>query len=367
MIDSIGDYAFYKVNKPTSITLPANTAHIGTKAMVGMTGLTKITSKASTVPTLDDDVWMGLNQPNIILYVPSQSIDSYSAAEQWKEFNIQSGTLAGDVNCDGMVDVSDVNAVINYILKLYPGDPFVFDAGDLDDNGIIDVEDVNMMINIILKLVTYAPMAPNTSDAIVIDDFSIEVNEQRTVEVRLESSAQYAAMQCDIVLPDGLTITDVLPTESTIDHTIVMGDINGGVRILCFNNQGKAISMDSDSEPVVKIRVKANDNLATLSTIAIENTVLATPDCKTIICPGTTAWVSTTTGVNDINNDNAKVWAQGNVLYIETSNPTTAQLVAINGTATTLAVMGGLNEYADINPGIYIVRIGTESYKVAIR
>ena len=56
-----------------------------------------------------------------------------------------------DPNCDGIVDVEDVNAAINVILKLknisdYPGN------GDMDGNGIIDVEDVNALINIILKL-----------------------------------------------------------------------------------------------------------------------------------------------------------------------------------------------------------------------
>ena len=57
----------------------------------------------------------------------------------------------GDIDGSGIVDVEDVNAAINIILKLksvsdYPG------KGDIDGNGIIDVEDVNAIINIILKL-----------------------------------------------------------------------------------------------------------------------------------------------------------------------------------------------------------------------
>ena len=58
-------------------------------------------------------------------------------------------SLKGDIDCNGVIDVEDVNSVINIIRKLnniadYPG------YADMDDNGIIDVEDVNMMINIIL-------------------------------------------------------------------------------------------------------------------------------------------------------------------------------------------------------------------------
>ena len=62
-----------------------------------------------------------------------------------------SSGIKGDLDGNGIVDVEDVNAAINIILKLksisdYSGD------GDMDSNGIIDVEDVNALINIILKL-----------------------------------------------------------------------------------------------------------------------------------------------------------------------------------------------------------------------
>ena len=62
-----------------------------------------------------------------------------------------SSGVTGDLDGSGLVDVEDVNAAINIILKLktmadYPGN------GDMDGNGMIDVEDVNAMINIILHL-----------------------------------------------------------------------------------------------------------------------------------------------------------------------------------------------------------------------
>ena len=55
----------------------------------------------------------------------------------------------GDVTGDQLVDVEDVNATINIILKKktiedYPGN------ADVNNEGIIDVEDVNSIINIIL-------------------------------------------------------------------------------------------------------------------------------------------------------------------------------------------------------------------------
>ena len=66
-------------------------------------------------------------------------------------FTAKAEGILGDLDGSGIVDVEDVNAAINIILKLntmsdYPGN------GDMDNSGMIDVEDVNAMINIILKL-----------------------------------------------------------------------------------------------------------------------------------------------------------------------------------------------------------------------
>ena len=64
---------------------------------------------------------------------------------------IEPETTVGDVNGDNKVDVADVNAVINIILKTkqasdYPGN------ADINNDTKVDVADVNSIINIILKL-----------------------------------------------------------------------------------------------------------------------------------------------------------------------------------------------------------------------
>ncbi|MBR1803630.1 MAG: carbohydrate-binding domain-containing protein [Muribaculaceae bacterium] len=66
------------------------------------------------------------------------------------EIDVDPG-VRGDVTGDGRVDVEDVNAVINIILKTkqasdYPG------QADVTGDGRVDVEDVNAIINIILKV-----------------------------------------------------------------------------------------------------------------------------------------------------------------------------------------------------------------------
>ena len=57
--------------------------------------------------------------------------------------------IVGDVDGDGKVDISDVNAAINIILEMKTQDDYSGNA-DLNGDGKVDVSDVNAIINIIL-------------------------------------------------------------------------------------------------------------------------------------------------------------------------------------------------------------------------
>ena len=58
--------------------------------------------------------------------------------------------LPGDANGDGVVDVADVVAIVNYILNK-PADNFNEQAADVNGDNVIDVADVVAVVNIILK------------------------------------------------------------------------------------------------------------------------------------------------------------------------------------------------------------------------
>lgn len=57
--------------------------------------------------------------------------------------------IRGDVNSDGYINMSDVTAVINYILGKSSG-TFVLAAADTDSNGLINLADLTDIINYIL-------------------------------------------------------------------------------------------------------------------------------------------------------------------------------------------------------------------------
>ena len=62
---------------------------------------------------------------------------------QWGE------KLPGDVNADGRVNVSDVTALVNMILRIEPTN---FDTADVNGDRRVNTSDLTALINIILGI-----------------------------------------------------------------------------------------------------------------------------------------------------------------------------------------------------------------------
>ena len=95
-VTSIGDYAFWYCTGLTSVTIPNSVTSIGKNAFSRCSGLTTITCKAVNPPALGDDVFYDVDT-TIPLYVPDQSVSSYLAAEQWKEFDVKAAQGIEDI------------------------------------------------------------------------------------------------------------------------------------------------------------------------------------------------------------------------------------------------------------------------------
>lgn len=86
---TIGKYALKGLSGVTAVTLPDNIEYLGDRAMADMTSLRTVNVGAAAVPELGDDVWHGVSQPDVVLYVPAKAIDDYKSAPQWREFDIK--------------------------------------------------------------------------------------------------------------------------------------------------------------------------------------------------------------------------------------------------------------------------------------
>nr|ACM91078.1 surface antigen BspA [uncultured bacterium 34R1] len=364
-LTEIGDYAFLNLKDIESLTIPANVSFIGTRAMMGMTGLTKIYAKPETPPALGEAVWEGVDQKSVELLV---NVDDYRSAEQWKEFLIYDAILLGDVNGDGRVNVSDITALINRILGI--PDTFIEKAGDVLADGRINVSDVAALINIILagdEIVIHNAAAVNTDDFVSIDNFTIAPDEVKTIDIKLSNQTDYAAMQFDLMLPDGLTVVNksVTATSRSAEHSIISMDKANAYRIIAYSMENNVFN--GNEGPVLRIKVKATEELAPDAQITIDNVIFATEKSSTFYAAATNTQVSnTTTAVDDILAANDRVYTRGGMLVIETTEAGVAQLVQMNGMVQDLQVAEGHNEF-EVTSGFVIVRLNGKSYKLAVK
>ena len=149
-VTSIGMYAFMNCTALKTLTLGTGLSSMANSSFAGCNALTSITSLAKVPPTMGDNTVFSTTTYNTAtLYVPRTSVNAYKLADWWRMFisivGVDTGADPTDVNGDGEVSVSDVNAVINAILRGLNDSKY-----DVNGDGEISVNDVNIIIETIL-------------------------------------------------------------------------------------------------------------------------------------------------------------------------------------------------------------------------
>ena len=360
-VETIGDYALYNVSSLSVVELPATVTWLGSYAMAGMTGMTSISSEASEVPLLGEHVWLGVNQSQIPITVPKSSLNMYKAADQWKEFRYGPSWLKGDVNGDGEVNIADINALIEVILTKR-ADAELMRRADVNEDNEINLADINALIDIILGPGKgLATPQVDTNDQLRIADLMMKPNEVRDVQLVLDNADAYSALQCDIVLPQGLTL---LAVNGVKGYESENSEIDASTSRALTYSMKKA---EFTGEQVLCLTLQSDGSLGCDGQLLLTNVVLADADNVGWHAADYAARVTNSTGVEELTaTADHRVWVEGRTLCVETSQDAMAQVVAISGTAVSMELKTGVNRY-NLAPGFYVVVVNGKSYKIAIR
>ncbi len=153
-VTSIGDIAFLDCTGLTSITIPSSITSIGYLAFYYCSGLTDVYSyiESPSLVTIGENAF-GSSDYERTLHIPAGSLAAYQASPDWAPyFNYivemePSSGVTGDVDGDGKVNISDVTALINILLRGNTSGS----AADVDGDGKVTISDLTALINMLLR------------------------------------------------------------------------------------------------------------------------------------------------------------------------------------------------------------------------
>jgi hypothetical protein len=272
-----------------------------------------------------------------------------------------SAEINGDVNRDGEVNIADINVIITVILSS-DVNPDVLARADVNGDGEVNIADINVIIKIILSAKSLMAHEVNCDDKVHLDNVTLKPGEVRTMQVTLDNASHYSAMQCDIVLPAGLTLIGTNAIGSNVSKIGSIDEMSS--RALTYSTNKTPFV--NNGQGVLALTVRADAALSSESEITLTNVVLADLEDKAWHIADCSARVNNSSGINDLTAIADRVWVDGHTLFIETRQDGIAQLATINGVVRDISLKHGINQL-QLEWGIYIVVINGNSHKIAIK
>ena len=273
----------------------------------------------------------------------------------------------GDVNGDGVIDVSDVLTTASYAIG-NESETFNFDAADVNKDGDIDVSDVLLVANIAIGKEANAALAPRfgqSHDALHVADFTLNRGEEKTIAVEISNTVDFSAFQMNMHLPYGVSLKKAaLTSRATEGHAVMYNEIEpGNIAMIAF--AASTENFYGNDGAVLMLTLKADNNFCGDGAIEFTGIKLAESDGYGRKVDNTSARISGVTGVDGIYSD-ARAYAEGHAIVIESATDCKAQIALTSGVMQEVSVKAGRNTYHVTDGGIYIIRIAGRTFKVII-
>ncbi|MBQ3153270.1 MAG: hypothetical protein IJB77_07415 [Bacteroidaceae bacterium] len=268
--------------------------------------------------------------------------------------------IMGDANMDEKVNISDVVAVVNYILERNPA-KFDFAAADVSGDGNIRMGDVVGIVNIILgktstEYTRNAKPGIRTMSSETLTAADVKSTGEATIPLSLNNSTSYTSFQMDVTIPEGTTFAGAALSErATGSHSIAWSNIGENkVRIVAYSiansnfagNAGELLNITIDAEDAVN------------GTLEVDNVVMADAEGNETAIGGcgSTIDINGTTGITGTQADGIKIYTSEGALVVESSVETTLPLYSTDGRLVErLQIASGKNIFNTLEKGLYIV------------
>lgn len=265
--------------------------------------------------------------------------------------------LPGDVNGDGTVNVTDYVAVARYILEQNP-QPFILAAADLDGNETVNVTD---LVRVAILALNFEGNAPRRAPAAVVGDIAMDAALcENELTIDLNSDIDITALQMDIALPAGVSVTEaVLTDRASASHTVDVAQLTtGDYRLLAASSLCKAFKGHEGA--VLRIKLSGEPQASvTLHSIQLASTAADGFEHDDIVL------APVVTALNDLSGQ-TRVYGENGQVIVEAPVAGNVVIALPNGMNITRAVKAGRNVISVPARGIVIVKAGYKATKLIL-
>lgn len=135
-----------------------------------------------------------------------------------------------------------------------------------------------MKKNLLFVLLTVGVVLSAAADRFYMEDFTILPGETLTVSILLDNEMEYTAFQCDLQLPEGLSVDDetfALTDRKSTNHTLTVSEFpNNTYRLMAYSLKLKPFSGNSGA--LITFNITASNDFSEPVEISLSNSLFTT-------------------------------------------------------------------------------------------
>ena len=278
----------------------------------------------------------------------------------------------GDSNDNDVVTITDAVNTANYAVG-NEVEHFCFEAADVNGDNKVTLADASGTVTVLLdmpamttaaKVRAMSRSAEVEQDMLVMDDYLSNIAETSTINIRLENSYDYVAMQADVVLPEGMSLVSIEAGDRAANHSLMTKQVNANTtRIVLFDLDNNPF-VDND-EPLLSLNVTVNSSAT--GDIIINNALASDSQANEYMLKSTGGHNSVMTGATDVNHGTVSVVTENGDIKVLNAVGHDITVYAIDGIILVHTIAETDDESISMVPGIYVVAVGDYVTRVVVK
>lgn len=286
----------------------------------------------------------------------------------------------GDANWNGEITITDAVDITNYVVKK-KDIPEGWDEAEWlefytkgantneSEDGRITFGDASATVSLMLeqpfetstpKRISGSDNYGEQTDALVIGRMSENSDGSTSIELTLDNSIEYVALQADIAAPEGMSIDVKAGSRAADTHSLETRKFGDNqIRVALFNFSNKTFA-DNDS-PILEI--VTDSFLPDADGITISRILASDSDANEYVLTSRTIDF---TGVEGISADGIQILKEADCISICNATGRIVEIHTMEGQAVRSFVAKDDIETIRLSSGLYVVKAGDKTIKVAM-